>query len=407
MAEPILTHLTPQPWMKAPETRAVLAALGGGESARFVGGAVRDALLGRAIGDIDIATPLPPETVMERLAAAGIKPVPSGLAHGSVTAVIGPQHFEITTLRRDVETYGRHARVEFSADWAADAARRDFTMNALFMDAGGAIFDYVGGLEDLRARRVRFVGAAEARIREDVLRLLRFYRFYAHYGVPPADDEARVAAQALAPLLPNLSGERVAAELLKLLGAPDPVPTLVLMRDDGVLAVLLPEAGSLDRLAALVPLEPAPDALRRLAALVEGGSSAVTAIAARLKLSSAQRERLTQMAAPPWPVDLAADEPAQRRALYHLGSALYRDLALLRAAELGNATQLGALLGLAAAWRPVALPVQGRDVTALGMSPGPVIGRLLAELEAWWEAGDFRADRAQCLAELARRVAAG
>lgn len=395
-------HLPPQPWMEEPATRAVLAALGSGE-ARFVGGAVRDAILGRPVGDIDIATPLPPEEVLRRLAAAGIGAVPTGLAHGTVTAVAAPRQFEITTLRRDVENFGRHARVAFTTDWAEDAARRDFTMNALYLDPSGAVFDPVGGREDLLAGRVRFVGDAEARIREDVLRLLRFYRFQAHYGREPADGEARAAARALAPLLSGLSGERVAAELLKLLAAPDPLPALALMREDGVLAVLLPEAGGQGLLAALVTIEPQPDPLRRLAALLPDVAG-VQAVAARLRLSAAAAKRLLALAAAPWPVDLAAALPVQRRALHHLGADLYRDLVLLRAAAAGTAAP-AALLALAAAWQPQRLPLKGRDVTALGVPPGPAVGRRLAELAAWWEENDLRPDRAACLAELKRRLA--
>jgi poly(A) polymerase len=390
-----------QPWMSEAPTRAVLSALGEG---RFVGGCVRDALLGRAIGDIDIATPLPPEEVMRRLEAAKIKVVPTGLAHGTVTAVAPPRHFEITTLRRDVETDGRHARVAFTADWAADAARRDFTMNALFLDAAGNVFDPVGGSADLRAGRVRFVGDAATRIREDVLRLLRFYRFHAHYGRGEADAAARAACRALAHLLPTLSGERVAAEALKLLAAPDPLPSLRMMVEDGVLAAVLPEALRLDRLAALLPLEPAPDPLRRLGALIAGDPSA---LAARLRLSNEQRARLLALAAPPWPIDPAGDQATQRRALHHLGADLYRDLVLLRAAEGGGRDRLPALIALAAQWQPLAFPLKGRDVTALGVPAGKKVGRVLAELEQWWEAGDYRADRSTALAELARRLGKG
>jgi poly(A) polymerase len=393
------------PWMMEAATRAVLAALGPG-AARFAGGAVRDAILGRAVSDIDIATVHPPDEVMRRLAAAGITVVPTGLAHGTVTAVVAPRHFEITTLRRDVETFGRRARVAFTADWAEDAARRDFTMNALYLDAEGGVWDFVGGLADLRAGHVRFVGDARQRIREDVLRLLRFYRFHAHYGTGAADAEARAAARELKPLLPTLSAERVAAELKKLLAASNPMPTLALMDDDGVLGTVLPEARGLGRLAGLVALEPAPDPVRRLGALVATDRGAAEAVARRLKLKTAERERLVAMAAPRAQVVLVAGEAAQRRALYRLGAALYVDLVLLRAAERGDAAGAQALLALAASWRPPRFPLKGSDLTARGMAPGPAVGRLLAALEAWWEAGDFRAGRTACLAELDRRMAA-
>jgi poly(A) polymerase len=254
---------------------------------------------------------------------------------------------------------------------------------------------------------VRFVGDPATRIREDVLRLLRFYRFHAHYGRGEADAAARAACRAAAPLLPSLSGERVAAELLKLLRAPDPVPVLAMMDEDGVLPVLLPEARRLDRLRRLVPLEPAPDPLRRLGALLQVDHDGALAVADRLRLSNLQRERLADMADPPWPVSLDGDERTQRRALHHLGRARYEDAVLLLAAESGARARARALLALAEAWQPVTFPVKGRDVMALGVPPGPAIGRRLAELEAWWEAGDFRADRRACLAELASRIRRG
>src|ERR1700745_1530030 len=215
-------RIVPQPWMVEPATRAVLAALSaGGAEARFVGGSVRDALLGRSIGDIDIATPAPPERIIELLEKSGIQAVPTGLAHGTVTAVVPPRHFEITTLRRDVETYGRRARVAFDADWAADAARRDFTINAIFLAPDGTIDDPVGGLAGLRNARVRFVGDPATRIAEDVLRLLRYYRFEARFGTGAGDPEARAACRAAAHLLPFLSGERICQELVRLLATPD------------------------------------------------------------------------------------------------------------------------------------------------------------------------------------------
>lgn len=394
-----------QPWMGEAGVSAVMAALTHeGGVARFVGGCVRDALLGRPIGDIDIATLLLPEEVMGRLAAAGIKAVPTGLAHGTVTAVVPPRHLEITTLRRDIETDGRHARVAFTDDWRADAARRDFTMNALFLDRDGNLFDPVGGLGDLKAGQVRFVGDPETRIREDVLRLLRFYRFHAHYGRGEPDAAARAACRALAPLLPTLSGERVAAEILKLLAAPDPAPTLALMQEDGVLAILLPEAQRLELLRALVPIEPEPDPLRRLAALLVADRAQVAAAAERLRLSSAERERLLALAAPPWRFDFFGNQRDQRRAMHHLGVPLFRDLVLLGVAATGQAERGRRHFRLADAWRPQEFPLKGRDVATLGVPPGPRMGRLLAEVEEWWERGDFRADRNACMGELRRRA---
>jgi poly(A) polymerase len=399
--EPI-ERIDPPSWAAERVVAAVLAALGAdGAVVRFVGGCVRDTLLARPIGDIDIATPDPPDTVLTLLEAAAIKAVPTGIAHGTITAVVPPRHFEITTLRRDVETFGRHARVAFTDDWAADAARRDFTMNALFLDAAGWVFDPVGGLADLRAGRVRFVGDAAARIREDVLRLLRFYRFHAHYGRGAPDAAARRACRELSALLPGLSGERVATELFKLLAAPDPVPTIDLMAEDGVLAVLLPEARRRDRLAGLVVLEDAADPLRRLAALLVADPEALLGIAARLRLSSAARERLLRLAAPASAVDLAGDERAQRRALHRLGLDTYRDLVLLHAAETGAVAAAGRLVEAAPRRLPPRFPLRGSDVTQLGVPPSPAVGELLAAVEAWWEAHDFAADRKTCLAHLA------
>jgi poly(A) polymerase len=403
-----VARIEPPGWTSEAPTRAVLAALGAeGAVVRFVGGCVRDALLARRNDDIDIATPDPPEAVLRLLEAAAIKAVPTGIAHGTVTAVVAPRHFEITTLRRDVETFGRHARVAFTDDWAADAARRDFTMNALFLAATGEVFDPVGGLADLKAGRVRFVGDAEARIREDVLRLLRFYRFHAHYGRGAAEEGARGACRKLAGLLPGLSGERVAAELRKLLAAPDPLPTIDMMAADGVLAVVLPEAGGRDRLAGLARLETAADPLRRLAALIAGDGEAALRVARRLRLSNAERDRLALLAAPPLEIDLAGDERVQRRALHRLGLRAYGDLVLLRAAESGAGEAARALLAAAPRRVPGAFPLRGRDVAGLGVPAGPAVGALLAAVAAWWEAGDFRADRKACLARLAELVRGG
>jgi len=394
-------RIAPQPWMVEPATCAVLAALlAGGVEARFVGGSVRDALLGKQIGDIDIATPASPERVIELLEKAGIKVVPTGLAHGTVTAVVPPRHFEITTLRRDVETYGRRARVAFDADWAADAARRDFTINAIFLTPDGTLHDPVGGLVDLRARRVHFVGDPATRIAEDVLRLLRYYRFEAHFGNGTGDGPARAACRAAAHSLPILSAERVAQELAKLLETPDPIAVLRMMQEDGVLAVVLPEARRLKRLQRLIEIEPAADPLLRLAALIEVDSEGATALAARLRFSNAWRDGLRGLS-PPWPVDQRGDVREQRRALYRLGVERYRAVAWLMAAE-GEVSrsQLTQLLDLAGSWTPPVFPLDGRDVTTLGIPTGERVGQLLATVRDWWEAGDFTADRAACLAYL-------
>src|SRR3954447_651424 len=244
------------PWMREPATRHLLDALRrAGIEARFVGGCVRDALLGRPSADIDLATPALPGDIIAALEKAAIKAVPTGIEHGTITAVLPQRHFEITTLRRDVETYGRHARVAFDADWSEDAARRDFTINALYLDPDGTVYDPVGGLEDLKAHRVRFVGEPAKRIAEDVLRVLRYYRFEARFGGGTGDKAARAACRAAAPLLPKLSAERVASELLRLLAVPNPVPALRMMAEDGVLAAILPEAQRLDKLEGAVGVE--------------------------------------------------------------------------------------------------------------------------------------------------------
>lgn len=415
-------RIAPPAWLAKPAVQAVLAAFAAaGVEVRFVGGAVRDALLGLADAgptgarrDIDLATPAPPEQVVGLLENRGIKVVPTGLAHGTVTAIpaaapgTAALHFEITTLRRDVETYGRRAKVAFGADWAADAARRDFTINAIFLSADGTLEDPMGGLADLRRHRVRFVGDPATRIAEDVLRILRYYRFEARFGRGSGDPAARAACRAAAHLLPGLSAERVAQELVRLLEADDPSGALAMMKEDGVLAVVVPEARHLDRLRRLAALETrsglGPDALRRLAALVAVDAAGAAALAERLRFSNAWRDRL-QGLAPPWPLDLEAPDAAQRRALYRLGRARFCDLALLVAAERALApARLAPLLAPARDWIPPVLPLTGHDVTALGIAPGPRVGQLLAAVEDWWEAADFAPGRAECLAHLEELV---
>ena len=401
MVDPVRT-LKPRPWMRDAATRRVMRALTAPDGEpRFVGGAVRDALLGRPPREIDIATPLAPEAVMRRLNAAGIRAVPTGIAHGTVTAATPKRIFEITTLRRDVETDGRHAKVAFGVDWVADAQRRDFTMNALSLDLHGRLYDHVGGLADLKAGRVRFVGDPATRIREDVLRLLRYYRFFAYYGKGAGDRAARAACRAAARLLATLSAERIAAEFLKLLAAPDPLPALRMMQADGVLKVVLSGNAGLARLRRLVVLEREADSIRRLAALIAHDAGTV---ADRFKLSGAQRERLEALLAKP-ATALDADRVAQRRALYHWGSTIYADRVLLAVAARPRPHGVRQLLRLAQSWKSPRFPLRGRDLLAAGVAPGPEVGALLAALEAWWIKGDFRATAAQCRAELRRRLA--
>ena len=381
---------------------AALAA--DGAVVRLVGGCVRDAILERPATDFDFATPEPPEQVTARLAQAGITALPTGFAHGTVTAVIGDWRAQITTLRRDVETDGRHARVAFTDDWEADARRRDLTINALYCDPDGTLYDPVGGLADLEAGRVRFVGDPARRIAEDALRILRFFRFHAWYGRGAPDAAGLAATARSAGQLAGLSGERVAAELLRLLAAPQPAEILAVMAASGVLAVVLPEAIKLERLAALVALEVdgiASDGDRRLAAVLDLSATEARALARRLRLSNKQRDRLALLAEPP--VALAADMDAGmcRRALYRLGRERFRDLALLwRAAGGGPEAAYRSLLEAAQIWTPPRFPLRGADALALGVPKGPEVGRLVSAVEAWWEEGDFRAERAACLQRL-------
>ena len=410
--------LPPQPWMEFAETRAVVAALGrDGAEVRFVGGCVRDALAHRPVKDIDLATRDPPEKVIALLEAAGIRAIPTGIAHGTVTAVTGARHFEITTLRIDVETDGRRAKVAFTDDWAADAARRDFTINAMSCSLAGDIYDPFDGMFDLAQGRIRFVGRAAERIQEDALRLLRFFRFYATFGRPPTDPEALSACRGLAPLVDALSGERVRAELFRILLAPDPASVISLMQGERVLERVLPEAGDVGRLRVeawltttalrLDGLE--PDALRRLAALVRVNHDGALRIAARLRLSNAERDRLAVLAEPPVALGPEMDGRVRRRAFHELGAGVARDLALLAWAEEiaknphpppGRNDAWTALVADAGAWTPVAFPLKGRDALALGIPSGERVGELLGAVERWWIDGDFRAGREECLAKL-------
>jgi poly(A) polymerase len=386
----------------------VLKALeAGGQPARFVGGCVRDGLLGRVPprADLDLATPERPKAVMRLLEAAGLKAIATGLAHGTVTAVVADQRFEITTLRRDVATDGRHAEVAFTDDFEADAARRDFTINAMSCDREGRLFDYFGGKPDLRAGRIRFVGDPEKRIAEDYLRILRFFRFFAHYGRGPADPEALEACGNAAPEIARLSGERIQIEMLRLLEATDPLPALRLMAETGVLSEVIPGPVAFDRLARLLIMAPDVEPLLRLGALLRpppADPGLARTVAERWRLANRDAARLEAMTGAVLP-PLEAMPAEFRQALYRLGRELYRDLILLAASETGS--NAAPALAEVARWTSPRLPLGGDDLLALGLAPGPRLGGILAAVEGWWVDQDFRPDHAACLAHAKALIA--
>ncbi|MBT5110043.1 MAG: CCA tRNA nucleotidyltransferase [Rhodospirillaceae bacterium] len=397
--------------MTAPEPAAVFQTLeSAGAQVRFVGGCVRDSLVGRPVNDVDIATDAEPVRVMALMQAAGFKTIPLGVDHGTVMVVVDGESFEITTLRRDIDTDGRRATVEFTDDWDADAARRDLTFNALSLEVDGTIHDPFDGVADLHAGRVRFVGDATTRIQEDFLRLLRYYRFFAHYGRPPSDSDARAACRALAPNVERLSGERIRAELFKLLAAPDPGPVLDMMRDDGVLRHVIQVEGNIERVARLVAVEAKmnlADPARRLFALLSLESDELRAAARRLRLSNAERDFLLQLKENAGRLRVDVATARLRHAIYRLGAPLSRELALLGWADDGDEAGWRAILDVIDAWTSIALPVSGADVLTLGVEPGAMVGAHLRRVEEWWIDGDFKADRDACLAHLAGVVSDG
>jgi poly(A) polymerase len=387
----VTARLEGQAWLTDPATAAVFHALetaGGPDCARFVGGCIRNALVGRPVDDIDIATRLRPEQSMTALQAAGIKVVPTGLAHGTVTAVSRRKPHEITTLRRDVETDGRRAVVAFTDDWAEDAARRDFRLNALYADRTGAIFDPTGqGVADALAGRVVFVGDAATRIGEDYLRILRFFRFFAWYGRSAPDAEGLAACAAHAGGLSRLSAERVSKELMKLLAAPDPRAAVRAMGEAGVLERILPEAVDPAAFGAIVDLS--DDPVLRLSALLPDDPETVAATARALRLPRAVETRLA--AAAFGPLDPGTDPRALRALIYGAGRQAVRDR-LVRGLALTPGVQAEAALTLVDRWPVPRLPVGGRDLAGLGVAPGPDTGRLLKAFEAGWIADDFPAE---------------
>jgi poly(A) polymerase len=417
-----MTSVADQAWFQDPALGRVFALLNadGGEG-RVVGGAVRNSLMGLAVADIDIASTLLPEAVMERAASAGIKAVPTGIAHGTVTLVIDARPFEVTTLRTDVETDGRRAKVAFSADWQSDAERRDLTINALYANSAGEVIDLVGGLEDIEKRNIRFIGDAATRIAEDYLRILRFFRFFAWYGSGRPDAEGLRASSAARSKLKTLSSERVWSELRKLLSAEDPGRALLWMRQVAVLTEILPETEKwgIDAIPALVATEKAlgwePDPLLRLASIVPPDPARLDALAARLKFSNAEAAYFKAWAKAA-PVNDEISAAAFEKLLYRNGTdgivvRLKLALGVARGKaeggsfdEMSRSARLSKLLDRANIWKKPQFPLSGADVMAAGIQAGPKVGEILSTLENQWVEENFVSDRAALLARLAEIV---
>ncbi len=399
-----------------PDAAALLERLNqGGEEARIVGGAVRNALLGEPVADIDIATTTLPDKVAALAESAGWRAVPTGIAHGTVTVVIEGAAFEVTTLRADVATNGRHAEVAFSRDFAVDAARRDFTINALSLDSAGKVHDYGGGLADVEARRIRFFGEAELRIREDYLRILRFYRFSARYGQGSADETGRAACRALHGGMAILSAERLGAEMLKLVAAeaPHSLAMVAAMAADGVLAEVLPGGFDVDGLHALAKAETyfrvRRDPLRWLAALAVRNEADAEAVYAGLRLTRAAKKRLAA-AVEPW--EIAESQRAIDPCIYRMGGEAFTDLALLRVARgAWNSTSrrlfVEAALRRAESWTPPEFPIRAKDFAARGVPAGPAMGEALRKAESLWldQGLPIDASRLAAIADAAARLA--
>lgn len=404
-------------WMTAPATAAVFDALeaeGGPDCARFVGGCVRNALVSRPIDDLDIATTLTPDRVVKALGAAKIRAVPTGIDHGTVTAVSDHLPHEITTLRRDVSTDGRRATVAFTDDWAEDAGRRDFTLNALYARRDGSIYDPTGqGVADAKAGRIVFVGDAEQRLAEDHLRNLRYFRFYAGFGKGAPDAAAVAACAKLKDGVDTLAAERISKELLKLLAADDPRAAVRLMAETGVLGVVLKVPANLARLEAFVEVETEQlfecDAVLRLAALLPDDQVAAMALATRLRLANADRDRIVAALSPTPELKSWMSPREIRREVYQAGTATFRDRAKLAwAASPRTATtmQWRGMIALAEGWTPPELPLSGAEILNAGVPKGPLVGKVMAEVEAWWIDNDFIDDKLSVIEKL-KAVAQG
>ncbi len=397
-----LPRLARAEWLQRPQTQRVFAALAArGHAARAVGGAVRNALLGQAVDDIDIATPALPDEVIAAVTAAGLKAVPTGVAHGTVTVVCDAIPYEVTTLRKDVATHGRHATVAFTDDWIADASRRDFTINALYCAADGETFDPLGGYDDVVARRVRFIGSAAERIREDYLRILRFFRLTAMFGEGAPDADALVACVRERAGLAILSAERVRQELLRLLAARRGPEVVSIMHDYGLVTEVVGAAPRPALLARLTAIEAElgldPNALLRLAALVVEVPEDGERLRERLRLSNEEEAVLLRAAAPSGGIGAGVSERLAKAYLYAHGQAAYRERLLLDWARSGDAAASPAWrqrFALADTWPVPKLPITGADIMALGVPAGPRVGELLRALENWWIGQDFADDEA-------------
>jgi len=400
--------LSQQAWMVAEETVKVMEALHmDGGSARFVGGCVRNALANRKVLDIDIATPLLPEQVIERLEAKKIKHVPTGLLHGTVTAVVDSKPFEITTLRKDINSRGRHADVLFTDDWETDAARRDFTINAMYSTTAGEVFDFYGGTEDLRLGRVVFVGTAEERIKEDILRILRFFRFYAHFGQGEPDKTALAACAKYAYRIPTLSAERIRQETLKLLESDRCAIAWRALLQDGIATHFLPEATNISALETMLRLEREwhdhSPVMLRLAALLDVTPEGLKAVAEGLRLSNDQARYLFALLNPKGSVTSASTLADIRRLVWRQGTDIARSLILFTAARGAGPqhyAQYREHYQAATTFRPPRFPLTGTDVMQAGVRAGPDVGAALKALENWWLAEDFRPGRTESLKKL-------